>query len=54
MELITPLSENEISQKSYNLFHVIMQVPVSTAYTQEKKCQVSRLTMYGAYKWDKF
>jgi len=54
MELIGPLSENDISQKSYDLFHVIMQAPVSLAYTQEKKWEASRLAMHGAYKWDEF
>ena len=54
MELIAPLSENDIAQKSYNLFHVVIQAPVSLAYSQEKKWNASRLTMYGAYKWDKF
>jgi len=54
MKLIAPLSENEIAQKSYQLFHVVMQAPASLAYSQEKKWDASRLTMYGAYKWDKF
>jgi len=54
MQLITPLSENDIAQSSYHLFHVVMQAPVSPAYSQEKKWEVSRLTMHGAYKWDEF
>ena len=54
MELVAPLSENDVAQKSYNLFHVVMQAPVSPAYSQEKKWQASRLTMHGAYKWDQF
>jgi len=54
MELIAPLSENEIAQKSYQLFYVVMQAQASLAYSQEKKCDASRLTTYGAYKWDKF
>ena len=54
MELIAPLSENDIAQKSYNLFHVVMQAPISLPYSQEKKWDASRLTMHGAYKWDKF
>ena len=37
MELIAPLSENEIAQKSYQRFHVVMQAQVSLAYSQEKK-----------------
>ena len=54
MELIAPLSENDIAQMSYQLFHVVMQAPVSLAYSQEKKWGAARLTMHGAYKWDKF
>jgi hypothetical protein len=54
MELIAPLSENDVAQKSYALFHVIMQAPVSLAYSQERKWEASRLAMHGAYKWDKF
>ena len=50
MELITPLSENVIAQKSYDLFRAVMQVPVSPAYSEEKKWKASRLTMHGAYK----
>ena len=54
MALIAPLSENEIAQMSYQLFHTVMQAPITLAYTQEKKWDASRLTMHGAYKWDKF
>ena len=54
MELIAPLSEDNIAQKSYNLFRVVMQTPVSLAYSEEKKWDASRLTMHGAYKWGKF
>ena len=50
MELITPLSENVIAQKSYDLFRAVMQTPVSPAYSKEKKWKASRLTMHGAYK----
>jgi len=52
-EVIAPLSENDIAQKSYHLFHVVMQAPVSLAYTQEK-WEGSHLAMHGAYKRDKF
>ena len=31
MELITPLSENYVTQKSYSSFHLVMQTPVSPA-----------------------
>ena len=54
MELVAPLSTEKIATKSYELFHVIMQAPVSPAYTQAKKWEASRLALHGAYKWDKF
>ena len=54
MDLIAPLSENDIATKSYDLFRVVMQAPVTGTYTQEKKWQAARFTMHGAYKWDKF
>ena len=54
MKLIAPLSDGEIAEKSYELFRVVMQAPVSPAYSQAKKWEVSRLTLHGAYKWDKF
>jgi len=53
MKLIAPLSKDEIPAKSYQLFHVVMQTPVSPAYSQEKQWEASRLAMHGAYKWDK-
>ena len=31
-----------------------MQAPVSLAYSQGNKWEAARLTMHGAYKWDKF
>ena len=54
MELIASLSENDIAQKSYHLFHIAMQAPVSLAYSQEQMWDASCFTMYGTYKWDKF
>ena len=54
MELIAPLSDNNIAQRSYELFHVVMQAPVSNAYSQDKKWEASRRTLHGAYKWDQF
>ena len=54
MELITPLSEEEIARRSYDLFHIIMQAPVSLTFPEWKKWEASRLAMYGAYKSDKF
>ena len=54
MELITPLSGDVISQKSYDLFHVIMHTPISLACSEEKKWAASRLAMHSAYSRDKF
>ena len=54
MELIVPLCDNAIAQKSYQLFHITMGTPVSLAHPPEKKWEASRLTMRGTYKWDKF
>ena len=50
MKLIAPLSNNNIAQKSYDLFHVVMRARVSPTYSQEKKWNTSRLTVHGAYK----
>ena len=44
--------QNEIAQKSYHLFPIVMQAPISLAYSQEK-WSASHLTMYGAYKWER-
>jgi hypothetical protein len=46
MELIAPLSKTTIAQKSYDLFHVVMQSSIS----QENKRKASRLSLHGAYK----
>jgi len=54
VELIAPLCENDFAQKSYQLFHVVMQTPVSLAYSPEKKWEAFRLTVHGTHKWDKF
>ena len=54
MKLIAPLSNNNVAQKSYNLFHLVMQALTSATYTQENKWEAARLTMHGAYKSDKF
>ena len=53
MGLIAPLSENDIATRSYALFHVAMQVPLTDAYTEAKKWQAARFAMHGAYKWDR-
>ena len=54
MELVAPFPDNQIAQKSYGLFHVIMDAPISVAFTAEKKWAAARLMMDGAYNWDKF
>ena len=54
MELIVRVAEGDIAQKSYDLFHIVMQAPAPLAYSEEKKWDASRLTMHGAYKSDKF
>lgn len=36
MELIIPLSENEVTQKRYHLFYVVIQDNVSLTYSHEK------------------
>ena len=54
MELIGPFRNNQIAQKSYGLFHVIMDTPISLAFTAKKKWTAARLAMDGAYNWDLF
>ena len=54
MELIAPLSMSDIARNSYQLFHIVMQAPVTLTYSQEKKWDASRLALHGAYNWDKF
>ena len=51
MELIAPFSGNLVPTKSYNLFRVVMQAPVSPGFPQEKKWEASRLTMRTAFRW---
>ena len=52
IELVTPFASQVAAQKSYDLFHAVMQVPISPAFRPRHKWQVSRLTMHTAYKWD--
>ena len=54
MELIAPLSGSGVPEKSYGLFRVVMQAPVSPAFPQEKKWETSRLTMRNAFRWESF
>jgi len=54
MEIIAPLLDKNVAQKSYELFHVVMKAPVSPTYSQDKKWEASRRTIHGAYKWDQF
>jgi len=53
-ELIASFPRNDVAQKSYHLFHIVMQSPVFLAYSQEKVREACRYTVHGAYKWDKF
>ena len=54
MELLAPFPNNDIAGKSYSLFRVIMDTPVSLTFTTKKKWTAARLMMDGAYNWDKF
>jgi hypothetical protein len=54
MELVAPFPDDQIAQKSNDLFHVIMDTPISLAFTTEKKWIAARLMVDGAYNWDKF
>ena len=54
MEIIAPLTMDEIATESFHLFHLIMRTSVSDTCPQEKKWQAARHAMHGAYKWDKF
>ena len=53
MELITAISGEEVVTRSYELFHVTIQRPISPVYTQEKMWKATRLALHGAYKWDR-
>ena len=53
MTFIAPLTEWDTATKSYELFHVVMRVPLSPAYSEEKKWKAARLALHGAYKSDK-
>ena len=50
MELIAPLSNENVAQESYKLFRIIM----ARSSLQESDWNASRLAMHGAYKSDKF
>ena len=54
MELLAPFPNNEIAGQSYGLFRVIMDTPISLAFTEKKKWIAARLMMDGAYNWDQF
>jgi len=51
LRVVALLDEDDVAQKSYNLFHVVM-APTYLSYS-EKKWDASRLIMHTAYKWDK-
>lgn len=53
MTLIGLLPRRDVSAKSYALFHIVMKTPVSYDFTTKKKWEAPRLTLHGAYKWDK-
>ena len=50
MKLLAPLSQDNVAKKSYNLFCVIMQAPISTT---QKKWDAARLTLRSAYRSSK-
>lgn len=50
MKLIDPLIEDNVASQSSYLFHIVMQSPVLPSFP-EKKWEISRLAMRGAYKW---
>jgi hypothetical protein len=54
MEFVAPLLNKKIAQKSYELFHVIMDTHVSLTFTAKKKWTAARLMVDGAYNWDRF
>ena len=54
MELVAPFHDNQIAQESYRLFHVIMDTPISLAFTAKKKWTAARLMIDSAYNWDRF
>lgn len=53
MELIAPLPDNDVTQRSYHLFQIIIQAPISLACSEERKWKASCLAMHGAYKCDR-
>ena len=53
MGFIAPLSDSGISTRNYILFYIVMQAPLSDAYTQEKRWEASHLAMRGAH-WNTF
>ena len=53
MTLIGLHPRRDVTQKSYALFHIVMQTPVSHGFMTKKKWEAARLTLHGAYKWDK-
>ena len=54
MGLIAPLSENHLASRSYSLFHVAIQAPLTDPHTEMERLQATRIAMHGAYKWDTF
>ena len=54
MELLAPFPSEEIAQKSYGLFRVVMDTPITFTFTTKDKWAAARLMLDGAYNWDKF
>ena len=52
MKLIAVLSEEKVATQSYELFRVLVEAPVSSIFTEERKWEASRLALHTAYKWD--
>lgn len=50
LRLVTPMIGNQIAQLSYELFHTIM----ASSIPEDLKWEAARLTMNGAYNWDKY
>ena len=50
LRLVTPMIGNQIAQLSYELFHAIM----ASSVPEDTKWEAARLTMNGAYNWDKY
>lgn len=50
LRLTTPLQNDTVATKSYNLFRVIL----SSSFEEEELWTAARFALHGAYKWDRF